>query len=260
MNEFSPDYQLIVQSSEAGILSPIEGRTIYQVGCKHHEKNVKFSTLLRGSSTVTATHRETGAEYQLAGECEVCCRDAIQRLRAVANGLYSISTNQLIPNYGYAARYVNEYGVIVQDVFKTYSKPDVRQVLQCLMSNPVDLHPAAVAEDQNLFWPIVWYWGSVFHAVQDTCNRNTLEAVYQRRGGHITLTGRTGDASALAAFPQSAAGEWRVACGSEDCPRVDHEVKFELCKGCKVRRYCDEECQRKDWTKHKQFCRAAKLG
>ena len=30
-----------------------------------------------------------------------------------------------------------------------------------------------------------------------------------------------------------------------------------LCSGCKLEYYCDADCQRKDWVKHKPKCRAA---
>ena len=69
---------------------------------------------------------------------------------------------------------------------------------------------------------------------------------------------RNENVSGLAAFPESAAGEWRIACGNEECNKVDHKVKFMVCGGCAVRRYCGEVCQGKDWDKHKMFCKAAK--
>jgi len=259
------DYQLCVQNlDEIGFFSPLLDRTKYLISCKHNEALLKGAKqVFRSEGNVRVLERSVGpddiSKYKRAGECRPCVEDALARLQSVAKGLYSISVTQIIPNYGYAARYVKEDGVIVQDIFKAYSKPDVRQVLQCLMSNPADLHPCAVAEDQNLFWAVIWYWGSVHRAVQETCNRYTVETVYNKLGDDISFK-RSDNvcASALTAFPESAAGEWRIACGNEDCPRVDHEVKFNLCKGCKVRRYCDEDCQRKDWSKHKKFCKNAK--
>ena len=156
-----------------------------------------------------------GFNHKLAGSCQPCSYDAFQRLRAVAFGQYSISLDQAIPDYGYAARYVDEHGVIVQDIFKAYCKPEIKQVLQCLMTNPADLHPYAVAEDQNLYWPIIWYWGSVFYAIQDTCDDSTLQAVYNKLGPKITFEGIQGSCG-LEAFPEAAAGEWRIACGNEE--------------------------------------------
>ena len=59
----------------------------------------------------------------------------------------------------------------------------------------------------------------------------------------------------LAAFPLSAVGELRIACGNENCPKLDHAEKFKVCTGCRVRRFCSEECLRKDWGKHRSECK-----
>jgi len=267
--EVTPDFQLLIQTATNGVFTRMEGRSTYLVSCKHHEIKIEGASHVEGpaGSNLGKKGMSMAMEGKMdwtqlknskgAGECQNCHNDAVQRLHAVSQGLYSISITEAIPNYGYAARYVNKTGVIVEDVFKSYSRPDMAQVLQILMSNPADLHPLAVAEDQNLYWPIIWYWGSVFYAIQDTCDEITLEAVYGRLGDKITIL-RSAPTSALAAFPETAAGEWRIACGSEECPRLDHEVKFQMCQGCKVRRYCNEVCQRKDWTKHKKFCKAGR--
>ena len=60
------------------------------------------------------------------------------------------------------------------------------QVLQCqcLMSNPADLHPAAVAEDQNLYWPIIWYWGFVHAALRPRHRGVGLRQAGSRRHLH----------------------------------------------------------------------------
>jgi hypothetical protein len=80
-------------------------------------------------------------------------------------------------------------------------------------------------------------------------------------GGHRHLffcSNRSALATALAAFPESAAEEWRVACGSKDCLNLDHKIKFQMCQGCKVLCYCAVPCQKKDWVKRKAYCRAGR--
>lgn len=254
----SPDYQLMAQTSN------VDGRTSYLVSCKHDKvsfeeqaKQIKYD----GNSGVTFVMNNSMEDvinsYKIAGKCEACVQEAKQRLRAVSLGQFSLSLTPVFSRKFYTARYANEDGVIIQDVFFAYSQPYIKQALQCLMCNPADLHPLAVAEEAHLFWPIIWFWGSVFKAVQDTCTKATLDGIYYSLGDEINCA-EGGNASAMAAFPEDAAGEWRIACGNEDCPRVDHEVKFNLCKGCKVRRYCDAACQRNDWPKHMQYCKPVK--
>jgi len=271
--EVNLDFQLVLQG-----IFPADRRTSYLVTCKHNQvQGLERAQEIEGppGSKLGIKDQNVGlrtdhgdhTKYKRAGNCQPCKHDAHERLRSVARGRYSISVTQVIPNHSHAARYVDGNGVVVQDVFKSYSKPDLRQVLQCLMTNPADLHPLAVAEDQSLYWGIIWYWGSVYQAVQDTCDHNTLAKIYGNLNGNIAddrgtnsacSECRSANVSGLAAFPESAVGEWRIACGNELCPMVDHEIKFNLCAGCKVRRYCNEVCQRKDWPKHKEFCKAAK--
>ena len=60
----------------------------------------------------------------------------------MAEGLYSISITETVPTYGYGARYFTMAdGNMVLETFKQYSQPEMCCVLQCLMSNPADLHP-----------------------------------------------------------------------------------------------------------------------
>ena len=58
-----------------------------------------------------------------------------------------------------------------------------------------------------------------------------------------------------AAFPASAVGEMRIACGNENCPNLDHEERFNKCTGCKTRRYCSQLCLDKDWSEHVAECK-----
>merc|ERR1711990_1160064 len=75
----------------------------------------------------------TGQEAPLpVGQCLDCREDARQRSISVAQGLYSISITEAIPDYGYSARYTTEQGKLVAEIFKGYSKPEVHCVLQCL--------------------------------------------------------------------------------------------------------------------------------
>ena len=260
----NPDYQLVGQTSN------VDGRTKYLISCKHKEDGTdmgkeakevgygKIKCVTKDCNVITLKdYMELFKRYTIAGECEPCVQEAKQRLRAVSLGQFSISLFPVFDRNLYAARYSTDDGVIVQDVFAGNTKPCMRQMLQCLMCNPPDLHPLAVAEDVNLFWSVIWFWGSVYRAVQDTCNKATLDAIYHSLGQNIKCSTRE-NPSAMAAFPESAAGEWRIACGSEVCPQVDHEVKFNICAGCNVRRYCDVACQKEDWAKHIKFCAAAK--
>ena len=185
----------------------------------------------------------------------------MERIKAVNKGRYSISWKESIPGYGYSARYGSEDGNIICDTFKSYSQPEITCVLQCLMSNHVDLHPIFIAEDGNLFWPIIWYFGSVYNAISSCCDASTLYKVYGN-----TLEGVSINAPTISfpnqiarAFPASASNQLRIACGNETCPQVDHHASFKKCGGCRVRYYCCKKCQVEDFKVHKSECKAERI-
>jgi len=196
------------------------------------------------------------------GECSKCLAEAVKRTTGVAEGLYSISITETVPGYGYGARYYTvAEGNMVLETFKAYSQPEIGCVLQCLMSNPADLHPLHLAEDPNLYWPIIWFYGSVYTALLQSCGSKVVKKIYGKlskyRSNKIS-SGRPAIPTSLSAFPSFAIGEMRIACGNEVCPNLDHSEKFLKCTGCRVRYYCSEQCQRSDWKKHKAECKWGK--
>ena len=56
-------------------------------------------------------------------------------------------------------------GKIQNEVFRSNSKPEISCLLQCLSSNPADLHPLFLAEDQTVYWNMIWLYGSVYEAL-----------------------------------------------------------------------------------------------
>ena len=190
--------------------------------------------------------------------CSKCQDDAVKRTTAVAEGMYSLSITEIIPDYGHGVRYLQVAdGNMILETFKSYSQPEICCVLQCLMSNPADLHPLHLAEDPNLYWPIIWFYGSVYSAILACCGSKVVKKIFGKMSQYRSNKIPTGSAAippSLSAFPTFAIGEMRIACGNEVCPMLDHSEKFLKCTGCKVRYYCAEECQKADWKKHKTEC------
>jgi len=142
----------------------------------------------------------------------------MKRTKAVAEGLYSISLTETIPSYGYGARYLTmAEGDMVLETFKSYSQPDIKCVLQCLMSNPGDLHPLYLAEDPNLYWPTIWYYGSVYSALLTCCGVIIVKKLYgklSRYRSNKIPTSSPAIPSTISVFPSFAVGETRKACGN----------------------------------------------
>ena len=216
-----------------------------------------WAAMERTKYLVTCLHTDD----KLAGECLQCLQDCKQRSQAVAQGSYSLSITEVIPSYGYGARYTTEKEAIVQEVYKAYSKPEICCILQCFLTNPADLHPLFLAEDPNLYWPMIWYYGTAYNAILECCGDKIVKKVYgklkQYRSQNLAKANLPMmlKPDALIVFPDSAAGEMRIACGSEVCPKLDHKEKFNKCLGCRIRRYCSHLCQKEDWGKHQKECK-----
>ena len=117
------------------------------------------------------------------GKCKDFHDTAVKRTTAVAEGSYSVSITETVPTYGYGARYFTlKDGNLVLDTFKAYSQPEICSVLQCLMSNPADLHPLYIAEDPNLYWPVIWFYGSVYNALLECCGHKVVQQIYGKLG------------------------------------------------------------------------------
>ena len=84
----------------------VKSRSVYQVFCRHLPRTT------------------------LVGQCTECGQESRNRILAVSQSLYNLSITETVPDYGYGARYTTHSGDIVQEVFKSYSKPEVGNVLQ----------------------------------------------------------------------------------------------------------------------------------
>merc|ERR1719369_1347959 len=109
----------------------------------------------------TCSHSPSRPIY--CSSCEIIGK---YRVFAVAHELFAISTTETLAGFGYAAIYANTLdNTITKETFRCYSKPEIDSVIACLMDNPADVHVYQIAKDPNLYWPIVWYYGSVHSAL-----------------------------------------------------------------------------------------------
>jgi hypothetical protein len=202
--------------------------------------------------------------------CPACRTDAMGRLWASVRALYATSETEPLDQRGRVAVYMTEGGELKSETFKIYSKVEVLTVLAGLtaaaMASPASqgggmletrpvAHPLFMAQDPNLFWPVVSYFGSV---------REGLLAVKPGRMDAGTWFGRLDlgeeqplpetTAAERGQFSHDDAGAAMLMCGAEDC-RVLCAKKPLLCGRCELRGYCSEKCQRADWKQHKLECR-----
>lgn len=174
--------------------------------------------------------------------CADCQMEAIERLDAVAHGGVALSTDEALPARG---RYVNwrtPTGGLRFETFKNYGRVEVEFVLATLAAcEPALAHPTFVAQDPNLFWPTIYYHGTV---------RAALEYV----APYIDWTERLGPVKAVPSerrivlLDQESAvypGQRLVQCGDDFCHHfaLEETGSFSSCSQCERRVYCSRDCQ-----------------
>merc|ERR1719186_441806 len=147
----------------------------------------------------TCAHSDDNPIY-----CNTCSIIGKYRVFAVAHDLYAISTKYVMVGYGYQVTYANTLdGTITKETFKAYSKPEINSVLSCLMNNSTDVHVYHIAQDSNLYWPIIWYYGSVHAPLKKVGGQHLLQKVYHSKEikAAVPVKREDLDRNLTAAFP-----------------------------------------------------------
>ena len=152
-------------------------------------------------------------------------------------------------NRGHAAIYTDPTtGEKVSETFKSYSRVEIEVALAAMALDTEDTgrsltfaHPLFIASDPNLYYPCVWYHGSV---------RAALEHVAPSVDWAARLGPRRGQARAPASRREYdfRGGPLQRRCGAVDCLRIEcaescdggGEDSFKKCSKC--RRYYTSVC------------------
>lgn len=183
--------------------------------------------------------------------CTECLAAACVRLEATARHAVLLSIDEALPGRGKMALY-HDGDHVVSETYKDYTRGEVEVVLGALaaMSDmPALAHPIFIAADPNLFWPCIFYHGSV-------------RAALAHVAPHENWTVRLGEANApLPPEPvhQAVTDDPEVVlsrCGADGCINLQaaSEKKFAQCNRCRRRLYCSRACQKADWVLHKHEC------
>ena len=116
-------------------------------------------SILPSTLSIVCTHSEDQNEPLGRTICKECVSAAEQRLWASTRGQYAISNGEPLESQGRHVLYTNEQGSTMRDSFKEYSKPEIIVVLRGLSASklPSVAQPMFIAQDPNLFWPVVSY-------------------------------------------------------------------------------------------------------
>jgi hypothetical protein len=99
--------------------------------------------------------------------CLSCIYDASRRLEATLHGRVALSLYESVESRGRMVIWRDTAGEFHSETFKRYLRADVEIVLAALVAwQPALAHPLFVAQDPDLFWPIISYHGTVRAALE----------------------------------------------------------------------------------------------
>ena len=182
--------------------------------------------------------------------CPECVRTAKQRLETAFNGTYAIENNPAYTN----ASVVYEYrGKRYHEEFKFHNRPEIRTVLACLAADhdpPILAHPCFIAQDPNLIWPSLLFYGSIRAALEHVAPG--VDWV----GEPIWHLGPSQPGTPKPPLVEGTEpGEVVYRCGSDICCKLFRDKRsMRVCGRCRRRSYCSPECHNADWIIHKREC------
>ena len=224
------------------------------------------------------------AHSQQAGTkivCKSCLEDAKVRLSAVASGHYALSQHEEREEHGITALFItaSDADIIAaasaeqeggekgledidltlqrRETFRAYSKADVNTYLYCLSLEksgplPVYSHPVFLAMDPNIFWPIIWHYGSIRTALLAAAPQLPWASLLPSSSKPSSKAPPPSSSSVYGPF-----GELVLKCGEESCHKLESlgTKKFSKCGKCLSRVYCCVQHQKEDWKQHKRECK-----
>jgi len=116
--------------------------------------------------------------------CTPCAQLARERILSVYENSFLFSKDESVPLKFYSVIFTLESGLKKQDYFRNYGKYEIITAIRVMALQPMDLyeiitairvmalqpmdlHPLQLAKDLTIYWPIVYYYGSVYSALKE---------------------------------------------------------------------------------------------
>jgi len=189
----------------------------------------------------------------IGNSCLQCGKEANFRIQSVYMNSYFLSKTETVYGSHYSVIYLADNGVMKEELFRNYSKCEIKFVLNAMKQRPHDIHVLKIAKNPDFYWPVIIYFGSVYSALKETAGECVAEEVYSsRRTNFIPHDDIRQTYRKL--FPSNRQDRTVILCGNPGCTNLDIRFCFLRCSRCKIRRYCSPDCQKKDWAEHKLEC------
>ena len=103
--------------------------------------------------------------------CRTCFTSGVDRVRAVASGAYCISLNAIDDSNSmykviFEVEEENQNRLVKSEVFYGFCKTEVSTALRLLSVHSADVDPRMICLNQELYWSIIWIYGSVTEALK----------------------------------------------------------------------------------------------
>ena len=250
----------------------------------------RLSMLLSQPISVHCIHRNSTTSLPSPEDCtevcEICLEDAQRRLRAVSVGAYALSLHAndgdselsaiLFPDLNLENSPAPSGPPPRIEKYRAYSLADVNDYLYCLslelnnLADPVCSHPLFLAMDPNLFWPAIFYYGSILTALQASAAHidwfSMLRVPVSRASREGVTRMMPGEGTASTSGRWGGGDGWRGGCPIRRLDLADSVLakkcafagcyvleyplsgrRFKKCGRCRQKYYCSRNCQRRDW-------------
>lgn len=177
--------------------------------------------------------------------CLMCSVMGMARPLSVVRNSYVFSKYESISNGFYSVVYDSGgFGLNQLEFFMNFSKYEIITAIRVMALQPSMLHPRMITADPDLYWPMVFYFGSIYSALKEVLDDETFNSVYESVPEMPIVPG----------FVNVAEDNYVIKCGLPGCNNLDWNFNFKKCTRCKLRRYCSKDCQTCDWNFHKNEC------
>ena len=186
--------------------------------------------------------------------CSKCSILAVRRVHSVQRNGFQFSRDESFTGAYYSVIFSMEGGEDHLDYFQNYGIFEIKAAIRVIALQPMDLHPLQLAKDPNIYWPIIYYYGSVYSALKELLDEEIVDSIYKNIPEFIDIPDRRNVDELLKRKNIVPEEKFVIKCGYCPCIHLDWKYEFKQCSKCKLRRYCSSRCQKEDWSRHKKEC------
>ena len=152
-------------------------KTFYKVICrcanqKKNSHNTEGNKTLNNCNNSELNHFLSSI-HEHSMSCRGCTTSAFVRYRAATCAIYRVNQikNRLTVFFGSKGRQMIES-------FRLFTKEDIKCLFTVIsLYNPIDLTPAVIAYDKDVWWSVVYHFGSISECIRNLFVEEVAQAL-----------------------------------------------------------------------------------